>query len=291
MIHLKFLLSVLAICAFSLPASAQISANLKLERQEYLAGEPVLATVTITNLAGRDLTFAGNGRIPWLIFILKDRKGGEVHARPNRQFGKMTIKNGQTVARKVDLSEHFFLTEAGNFNATASIRVTNPNAEDSGFSTNRVLFNQSPGRLYWSQTVGTQGGKKTRNFRVLNFTGDLKNQLYAQILDGASGKMVRTFRLGEVIMMRKPTVTIDGKQRMHVMFLATPDMYVHCVVDADGRLVDRGLHQRGAYGDPQLVASGTGNVGVINSIPFDPKAAAEENAKIRKASDRPSGGF
>jgi hypothetical protein len=71
------------------------------------------------------------------------------------------------------------------------------------------------------------------------------------------------------------------------MFLATPSMWVHCVVDTDGNLVNRQIHQRGPQGDPQLLTLGDGTVQVANSIPYDPKAAAELRAKIRKASDRP----
>jgi hypothetical protein len=88
-------------------------------------------------------------------------------------------------------------------------------------------------------------------------------------------------------MLRKPLATVDRQQRMHVMFLATPTMWVHCVIDTDGKLNDRQIHQRGPQGDPQLLTFGDGSVRVANSIPYDPKAAAEARAKIRKASDRP----
>jgi len=88
-------------------------------------------------------------------------------------------------------------------------------------------------------------------------------------------------------MLRKPLVTVDRKQCMHVMFLATPTMWVHCTVDTDGKLINREIHQRGSQGDPQLLTFGDGTVRVANSIPYDQKAAAEAKAKIRKASDRP----
>ena len=64
-------------------------------------------------------------------------------------------------------------------------------------------------------------------------------------------------------------------------------MWVHCVINTDGKLVDRQIHQRGPQGDPQLLTFGDGSVRVANSIPYDPKAAAEQRAKVRKASDRP----
>jgi hypothetical protein len=120
----------------------------------------------------------------------------------------------------VDLSQHFVLTEPGSFNVGAVIRM--PGTAMDGTGTNRVMFNQSPGRLYWSQSVGIPGHTgQAHQFRILNFAGDQKNQLYAQIVDDRTGLMVRTFLLGDSLMLRKPLVTVDRQQRMHVMFLAS----------------------------------------------------------------------
>jgi hypothetical protein len=198
----------------------------------------------------------------------------------------MKIAAGESKAREVDLSQYFQLSEPGNYSVSAMIRQPGDNTQ--GTSTNRIFFNQSPGRLYWSQKVGIPGStNRSREFRILNFAGDSKSQIYAQILDVQTGQFVRTFLLGDVLMLRKPLATVDRQQRMHVMFLATPTMWVHCVIDTDGKLNGRQIHQRGPQGDPQLLTFGDGSVRVANSIPYDPKAAAEARAKIRKASDRP----
>ena len=85
--------------------------------------------------------------------------------------------------------------------------------------------------------------------------------------------------------------TVDAQQRMHVLFLATPTMWVHCQINSDGKLIGRQIHQRGEEGDPQLLTLGDGSVRVANSIVYDAKAAAELKAKTRKASDRPAGTY
>lgn len=289
MIHrcLKYLFAVL-VCVTS--AHAQIVATLKLDKDQHLAGEPVLAVVTITNHAGKELIFSSDGRLQWLDFVIRDSRGNPVTPRGRALFGAMKIGPGQTLGREVDLAQYFQLGKPGNFTVSAVIQSPQQNVE--GSTTNRVFFNQSPGRLYWSQKVGLPGSSgKTREFRVLNFSGDSKSQIYAQIEDSHSGQLVRTFLLGDVLMLRKPLTTIDRSQRMHVMFLSTPTMWVHNVIDTDGRLVSRQIHQRGPQGDPQLLTFGDGTVRVSNSIPYDPKAVAAERAKIRKASDRPNIGF
>ena len=288
--YFRILTLVLTASALCPVADAQLAASLRLSKQQYVAGEPVIAIVTVTNHAGQALTFVSDGRTQWLDFIMKDRLGDSVSPKGRKIFGKMTIKAGESLAREVDLSQCFQLGEPGNFSVGAVVHMPGNNNE--GSATNRILFNQSPGALYWSQKVGIAGKSgQTREFRVLNFSGDEKAQIYAQVLDNQSGQNVRTFLLGEVLMLRKPLVTVDRQQHMHVLFLATPTMWVHCQVDTDGKLVDRQIHQRGDQGDPRLLTYGDGTVRVTNSILYNQKAAAEAKAKIRKASDRPTGTY
>ncbi len=286
MIHrsLKFLAAVLV---FATTAEAQLSASLRVAKNQHLAGEPVIAIVTITNHAGKELTFRSDGRFQWLDFIVKNSNGCPVSTKSTSIFGPMQIAAGQSLAREVDLAQYFQISEPGNFSVAALIRLPGDNTE--GTSSNRVFFNQSQGRLYWSQKVGIPNRpNQTREFRLLNFSGDSKSQIYAQILDGYSGRFIRTFLLGDCLMLRKPLATVDRQQRMHVMFLHTPTTWVHCVIDTDGKLTEREIHQRGPVGDPQLLTFSDGSVRVTNSIPYDPKAAAEQRAKTRKASDRPA---
>lgn len=281
----SFRILILAL-AFAGAAQAQLSTSLRLNKRQYVAGEPVIAVITITNHAGRQLDFVSDGRTQWLDFLIKDRFGEPVTPRSRNKFGRMSIKAGESLARQFDLSEYYHLDEPGNFTTSAMVRI--PGNTESGSSTNRVLFNQSPGVPYWSQKVGIPGKSgMTREFRVLNFSGDEKAQIYAQIIDGRTGQNVRTFLLGDVLMLRRPLATVDRQQRMHVMFLATPTMWVHYQIDTDGKVVDRQIHQRGSQGDPQLLTFADGTVRVTNSIPYDPKAAAAAKSKIRKASDRP----
>lgn len=281
---LKPIAAVVLFCAG--PAHAQLATSLRLTKKMHLAGESVIAIVTVTNHAGRELAFQSDGRFQWLDFVVRDDKGNPVNPKGRKMFGPMKIAAGQTLAREVDLYEHFQLDEPGNFSVSAVIHT--PGDKTSGTTTNRAFFSQSPGRLYWSQKVGLSGRSSgTREFRLLNFTGDSKSHIYAQIRDGSTGQLVRTFLLGDALMLRKPLATVDRQQRMHVLFLTTPTMWVHCAVNTDGKLVERQIHQRGPVGDPQLLTFGDGTVRVSNSIPYDPKAAAEQRAKVRKATDRP----
>ena len=267
---------------------AQLATSLSLNKREYVAGESVIAEIIVTNHTGQALTLAGSAEMPWLTFVVNNAQGNPVTTVRKNTFGAMPIKAGESLAKQVDLTEFFLLNGQGNFSVSAVIR--DPQNKVSGASTNRVLFNLNPGRTYWSQKVGVNSdrkGKETREMRVITFSNGQKNQIYAQVVDGANGVPMSTFLLGDMLLLRKPMVTLDGNQRMHVMFLSTPSMWVHCQVNTDGKLAKRDIHQTAPKGDPILMAYGDGSVRVVNSILYDAVAAEKERSKIRKLSDRP----
>ena len=86
-------------------AQAQIEVGLKLKRLQYIAYEPVVATLTITNLAGRDVELRDAADQHWF--------GFEVTTGEGRSLGPMmkgasepplTIETGKTVTRTINLT-------------------------------------------------------------------------------------------------------------------------------------------------------------------------------------------
>jgi hypothetical protein len=277
---------ILPVALLASAAHGQLVTSLRLAKTQHVAGEPVIAIVTITNHSGRDLVLQSDNRQQWLDFLIRNLNGKPVSSPRRTNFGALKIGAGQSMAREVDLTQHFYLMEPGNFSVAAVVRMP---GQEGDTATNRAIFNLDPGRLFWSQKVGVSSSPgQTREFRVINFSGRQTTQLYAQVVDNRTGRPLRTFPMGDSLSIRKPTVTVDRNQRLHVLFLSTPTMYVHCEVDSDGRMTRREIHQRGPQGDPMLLTSTTGQVMVGNSIPYDPQAAAAARAKARKASDRPA---
>jgi len=275
-----------ALLVFGSVAHAQLVTSLRLNKNQYVAGESVIATLSVTNHSGQELLFHSDGRTEWLALNVKNNRGDPANPRVKKSFGPMKIGPGQSMSRDIDLAQHFLLTEQGNYSVSALVSM--PNGAVTSSATNRVLFTLNPGRLYWSQKVGLAAYPgQTREFRILQFSGDQTTQIYAQIIDSRTGVPIRTFPLGDMLSIRKPSVTVDGNQRMHVFFLATPTMWVHYLVDTDGNVVNRDIHQRGPQGDPKLMTFGDGTVRVMNSIPYDAAAVAEARSKIRKISERP----
>src|SRR5438552_15061894 len=84
---------------------AQIQVDLKLPRLQYIAYEPVVATLGITNLAGRDIELHDADGQSWLGFEVTGSEGQPIaplsaeSAQP-----PLKIEAGQRVTRQIDLA-------------------------------------------------------------------------------------------------------------------------------------------------------------------------------------------
>ena len=267
-------------------ARAQIDVKLQMARKTFVAGEQIPVSVSVTNQSGQDLVFQGNNRVGWIDFTVMSGRGVAMTPAGQPAFGSVKIPLGQTMTRTVDLGKLYALQTMGNYSVFAVVRL--PGQTNDGFMSNRLLFNVNTARPYWTQKVGVPGKPgQSREYRVLEFTGGRKTMLYAQVMDTRTGRALQTHSLGEALMFREPSVTLDNRQVMHVLYLIGPDTWSHARIAPDGSLLGRELHKRGG-GDPMLMTSRDGVVQVGNSIPYDPKAAAEARGRVRKASDRPA---
>ena len=283
---LQTLLRALVVAATSATAYAQLGVDIRMNQSQYLAGEAVLIAVTITNHTGSDVILASNGRTPWLDMVVKRSSGEPAAALGRTNFGAVKIASGQTMSKTIDISGLYNLREAGSYSVSALVR----NGPDSnGFVSNRLLFSSANVRPDWSQKVGVPGQPgKTHEFRVINFTSASKSMIYTQVVDSKTGLSLQTLNLGQALLFRKPQAAVDRAQTLNVLYLATPEFYIHARVDVQGRFLGRELHKRGADGDPRLVTFADGSVKVAGSIPYDVKAEAVARGKIRKASERPA---
>jgi len=267
-------------------ASAQLGVNIRMNQSQLLAGEAVLVAVTITNHTGSDLILANNGRTPWLDMVVKRGSGEPASALGKANFGAMKIASGQTMTKTIDIASLYNLREPGAYSVSALVRS---GSDSNGFISNRLLFSCANVRPDWSQKVGVPGQPgKNHEFRVTNFTNSQKSLLYAQVVDCKTGVSLQTLCLGEALLFRKPQAAVDRSQTLNILYLATPDFYVHARIDVNGRFLGRDLHKRGASGDPRLMTFADGAVKVAGSILYDQKAEAEARAKIRKISERPT---
>lgn len=284
---IRSFLALALFAAFTSIAGAQVTVKLEVPKRSYLAGEPVIINVLITNMSGRDLKFQGSSKMPWIDFIVNSNRGVPLTAVARPAFGSVLIPAGKSMSRTVDLSKLYAFRDLGNYSIYAIARL--PDQKTEGYLSQRHLFTISTAKPYWSQVVGVPGRNgRSNEFRLIQFTGGRKTELFAQIADAQSGLIQRTHALGEVLMFRKPSVIVDTSLTMHVLYLITPSIWGHARIAPDGSFLGRDLYKSSDLGDPKLMSLGDGSVRALGGIPYDPKAEAEERARSRKASDRPN---
>jgi len=280
------LLRATVILATVTSAFAQLGVNIRMSQSQYVAGEPVLVAITITNHTGSDIILASQGRTSWLDMVVKRANGEPASALGRNNFGGVKIPSGQSMAKTIDIAGLYNLREQGSYSVSAIVSAAG--LDSKGFISNRLLFSIANVRADWSQKVGVPGQPgKTHEFRVMNFTNERKSLIYAQVVDGKTGVSLQTLCLGEALLFRKPQAAVDRNQTLNVLYLATPEFYIHARIDVNGQFLGRELHKRGANGDPRLLTFADGSVKVAGSIPYDARAEAEARGKIRKISERP----
>src|SRR5437773_11924058 len=93
------------VCLFlsAVRAEAQIQVDLKFKRLQYIAYEPVVATLGITNLAGREIELQDANGQSWLGFEVTGNEGQPI-APLNGDSAQPTLKIevGQRVTRQID---------------------------------------------------------------------------------------------------------------------------------------------------------------------------------------------
>src|SRR5207253_11292315 len=113
---IRFVVGVACICIFGVIAEAQIQVDLKFKRLQYIAYEPVVATLSITNLAGRDIDLHDADGQSWLGFEITGNEGQPI-APINAENAQASLKigAGQRVTQQINLTPLYPVHDFGTY--------------------------------------------------------------------------------------------------------------------------------------------------------------------------------
>src|SRR4051794_28016735 len=114
-------LVVIGLLLRALSAQAQIQVDLKFKRLQYIAYEPVIATVTITNLAGRDIQLRDDNDQHWFGFEVTGNEGRTLAPVRQKDEPPLKIAAGNSVTRKINLTPLFPVTDLGVYHVRANV--------------------------------------------------------------------------------------------------------------------------------------------------------------------------
>src|SRR4051794_3669821 len=109
---LRFLLLIVGYLATQLAAHAQISVQIGLKQRLHILHEPVIATVTVTNQTGRDITLSDTPQYQWFGFRISTDNDRLIAPRSLKyHLEPLSLKAGETVKRSANLNQLYELGE------------------------------------------------------------------------------------------------------------------------------------------------------------------------------------
>ena len=268
---------------------AQIQVGLKLKRLQYIAYEPVIATLTITNMAGRDVELRDAAGQHWFGFEVTSGEGRSLGPMANvAPESPLTIEAGKTVTRKINLTPIYPINDFGSYHLRANVYFA-----DLGkyfYSTTKV-FQVTDGRPIWQKTVGMPdgvgGGGNTRTFSLLSNRFPDHTSLYARVENKESGVVFSTFSLGRSIAYDEPEAEFDRGNQLHVLHCASPRSWAYSRIGLNGELLEHDIFMQ-IKSRPHLRHTADGMVAVHGGMRESLIAQSPRNP-APKLSTRPVG--
>jgi hypothetical protein len=271
---------------FAAAASGQIQVDLKLKRLQYIAYEPVVATLAITNLAGRDIELHDGDGQSWLGFEITGNEDEPIAPLSSDSAQPpLKIQAGQRVTRQIDLAPLYPVHDFGAYHVRTHVYFA-----DLGkfFYSGTRVFEVTDARPIWQETVGIPTGAaaagEARTYSLLTNRFPDHTSLYVRVQDKDTGIVYATYSLGRSIAFEQPQAEIDRASQLHVLHCAAPRAWSYSRIGLNGELLQHSSFME-TKSRPRLVHSGNGEVAVRGGMIETPSQSSRSTAP--KLSARP----
>jgi hypothetical protein len=278
-------LAVFIALVVSLNAHAQLSVQLKMDRDSLLLFESIPVIVNVRNFSGRTIELSNQDGAPWLSFVISDEAGATISALGN-QFVADAVKiaPGSTVSLTVNLLPHYDLRQRGGFIARAVVA-----GDGTQVMSAPVNFSIMNGQEIWKQTIGLppvegQTNEEYRTYSLQLRRTDNEDVLYVSVQDVARSLVYGVIPLGEFITMGEPSARADNAGYLHVLYRSGPRSISYAYVGPDAKVIKRVIYSD-VLSVPQLVTDKDGVVTVHGGeqvYPHVERVMSEEELKPRQ---------
>ena len=271
------------------PAHAQLGVDIQIKRRTFIRYEPIIATVSVTNLSGRDLVLR-DGSSQWFGFQVNAGSSENLvpPRNPDYHLDPLELKAGASAKRSVNLNSLFPISEFGPYRIRATIYSEQL---DKYFSSRALNIEVTDGTLIWQQTVGVPeglaNGGAMHNFALLKYQSPDKRYLYCRIEDRAGGVVFGTYQLGHMIDGPTPEVHFDSANNLYVLHLVGPKTYLLSKVGVNGEFLGQTTYLAGKT-RPYLRRLANGTLQIVGGRREVAQNTASQVAPA-KLSDRPAG--
>ncbi len=255
-----FALVLFLVCGGTL--HAQIQVELKLPRLQFVAYEPVIATVQVTNLAGRAIELHDFDGQRWFGFEVTAGEGRTIAALDRAAELPLRMEAGATVTRKINLTPLFTINDPGTYHVRANVLFADLNKF---FYSPTKVFQIGQARPIWQRTVGVPdgvsgaGGVRTVSLLTNRFPDHTK--IYVRVEDKSTGAVYNTRPLGRLLVYDEPQAQLDSANQLHVLHCAAPRTWAYSRIGLNGELLARSTFME-TKTRPRLQATPDGAIGV-----------------------------
>ena len=284
---LRLVVLALALFGFIHCGSAQLQVDIKLKRTLYVSYEPILITVSMTNLSGNPLPLSDANDNHWFGFQIETLDGRPIAPRSlNYTNESLVLEAGQKLSRTVNLTPLFPIGEFGGYRIRAAIYAATLKRF---FNSPALNIEITDGRPVFQKIVGVPDGMpgagETREITAMTHRLPNSTQLYLRIENKKGGTVFCTHRLGRLVSYGTPEIILDQKNQVHILQNAAPKSFLYSHIGLNGEVLQRKTYSQ-IVKRPILREGPDGKIKVIGAQEIDPAAAAAKPA-VPSLSDRP----
>lgn len=230
----------LAITAILIPqvvAHAQVTAEVILDRQTFIADEAVVAGVKVVNFSGRTLKLGADPK--WIRFNLASDtkqvvdKDGDVPM--DRAFD---LESSNQAIRRANITPYFRFSQPGHYRLSATVTI--PGVGE--ITAKPASFDLMSGSRLWEQACGftpKSGPEETRRFILIRASHNNQMRLYVRVTDAEERRVFQVYPIGTLLTFSAPEKQIDRHSNLHVLSQFTARAFNYCVIDPNGNLILR----------------------------------------------------
>lgn len=288
----RFLLSLLLLLFCAPLSQAQLLVDLQIKRRLFIAYEPIVATVTIRNLSGRDLPLEDEPGRPWFSFQIQKDHRSILPLDADYKLNPVIIPAGESIQRKLLINTLYSLSDYGLYRLRATVYF---GAIDKYFQSSQATVEITDGKPIWQQTIGVPDGQEnagaTRHVSLLSFRKVKHTELYVRVQDTETGAVFCTQPIGRYITGVEPEVQLDRQNCIHILHLNGPKLFLHTLIGPNGEFISQQTYLAEPY-RPTLRIRKHGDVAIRGGVLQTPENRRNELGvtaapNIPKLSDRP----
>ncbi len=237
-----FFFVIITVCS-SIVTFAQIQVDLSFPQQQYLAYEPIIAVVKISNVSGQTLNFKKDDN--WLDFTMETKTGRIIPKDAEiPQQEDFSIQSGEVGILRVDIQPCYNAVSPDRYTVVANVRIK---GWDKVFTSKEETFDIVTGIKIWEKEFGVPSADGENPPEVKKYTLLLANfkdhlRLYFRLSNAGEDKVDKMTYMGNLTSIGKPEANLDKFNNLHVLYQVGAKAFRYSVFSPEGRLFIKETH-------------------------------------------------